>query len=180
MIRFILPLFLLAAARSCAAGAVAGADQGRYPRAGERRLQRPRAGAGEGEAPTLAFLEKRFRDLGLRTERQAVPMVRLTRTRARFVLNGQPLTPGREIAATSGIVGTTRLEPTSIVFAGYGIVAKGYDPYAGVNVKGGVVVLLAGDPDGEAGRDLGFGGRALALAGRTKAAEAWKPARRRC
>lgn len=133
-----------------------------------------RGPAQAGEAPTLAYLEKRFRDLGLKVERQAVPLVRLTRTDASFRLNGRPLTPGREIAATSGIVGATRLAPTPVVFAGYGIAAQGYDPYAGIDVKGKVVVVLAGDPDGEAGRDLGFGGRALTLAGRTKAAEAWK------
>lgn len=133
-----------------------------------------RGPAQAGEAPTLAYLEKRFRDLGLRVERQAVPLVRLTRVSAGFRLGRMPLRNGVEIAATSAIVGRTVLPPTPMVFAGYGIVAQGYDPYAGVDVKGKVVVLLAGDPDGEAGRDLGFGGRALTLAGRTKAAEAWK------
>lgn len=133
-----------------------------------------RGPAQAGEVPTLAYLEKRFRDLGLRVERQAVPMVRLTRVAADFRLGKAALRPGVEIAATSGIVGRTALAPTEMVFAGYGIVANGYDPYAGRDVNGKVVVVLSGDPDGEAGRDLGFGGRALTLAGRTKAAEAWK------
>ena len=117
-----------------------------------------RGPAQAGEAPTLAYLEKRFRDLGMRVERQAVPMVRLTRVRAGFRLGRIPLRAGVEIAATSGIVGETVLPPTPMMFAGYGIVANGYDPYAGVDVKGKVVVLLSGDPDGEAGRDLASAG----------------------
>jgi Zn-dependent M28 family amino/carboxypeptidase len=138
-----------------------------------------------GEPLTLAFLEKRFQLLGLKTYgdkgyRQTVPMLRWTRDRASFALDlggvRQALTPGAEIAATSRIVGTSKLEHAAIVFVGYGVVEPGlgYDPYRGVDVRGKVVVALAGDPDVEAGRDLGFGGRASSPAARTKLAEAQK------
>ena len=55
------------------------------------------------------------------------------------------------------------------MFAGWGVVdpQRGWDAYAGVDMRGKVAVLLASDPDFEAGRDLGFGGRALSIAGRT-------------
>ncbi|MEG8024583.1 hypothetical protein QP162_09130 [Sphingomonas aurantiaca] len=87
-----------------------------------------------------------------------------------------PLRPGVEIAASSRIVGATALDRVPIVFVGYGVVepSLGYDPYRGVDVRGKIVVALAGDPDVEAGRDLGFGGRVSSPAARTKLAEAQK------
>ena len=138
-----------------------------------------------GEVITLAFLEKRFAALGLRPAgdagyRQTVPLLRWTREEARFDLSlggkTQALRPGVEIAASSRIVGTTTLDHAGVVFVGYGVVEPrlGYDPYRGVDVRGKVVVALAGDPDVEAGRDLGFGGRASSPAARTKLAEAQK------
>jgi Zn-dependent M28 family amino/carboxypeptidase len=139
-----------------------------------------------GEKITLDFLSARFRQLGLQplgengTYLQRVPMLRWTRTAARFTLDlgGQamPLRPGEEIAANSRIVGTTSLDKTAVVFVGYGVVEPqlGYDPYAGLDVRGKLVVALAGDPDVEAERDLGFGGRAASPASRTKMAEAEK------
>ncbi len=142
-----------------------------------------------GEAITLAFLEKRFADLGLKpggdvgyrpSYRQRVPLLRWTRERADLSLDlggkAMPLRSGIEVAASSRILGTTRLEHVPIVFVGYGVVepSLGYDPYRGIDVRGKVVVALAGDPDVEAGRDLGFGGRASSPAARTKLAEAQK------
>ena len=138
-----------------------------------------------GEERTLAFLEKRFAGLGLkpagdRGYRQTVKLLRWTRAAARFSLDlggaTRTLTPGVEIAATSRIVGTDTVARVPVVFVGYGVVEPrlGYDPYAGVDVRGKLVVALAGDPDVEAGRDLGFGGRASSPAARTKLAEAQK------
>lgn len=138
-----------------------------------------------GEPITLAFLERRFAALGLTPAgdagfRQTVPLLRWTRTAARFELAlgdvTRTLTPGVELAASSRIVGTTTLDRAAVVFVGYGVVEPrlGYDPYRGIDVRGKVVVALAGDPDVEAGRDLGFGGRASSPAARTKLAEAQK------
>ena len=138
-----------------------------------------------GETVTLAFLDARFKQLGLKPGgdqgyRQTVPMLRWTRDRASFALDlggaKRALTAGTDIAATSRIVGTSGLDRAAIVFVGYGVVEPrlGYDPYRGVDVRGKVVVALAGDPDVEAGRDLGFGGRASSSAARTKLAEAQK------
>jgi Zn-dependent M28 family amino/carboxypeptidase len=138
-----------------------------------------------GEAVTLAFLDARFKQLGLKPGgdegyRQTVPMLRWTRDRASFTLDlggaKRVLTPGTDVAASSRIVGNAGLDHAAIVFVGYGVVEPrlGYDPYHGVDVRGKVVVALAGDPDVEAGRDLGFGGRASSPAARTKLAEAQK------
>ena len=138
-----------------------------------------------GEAATLAFLEKRFASLGLRPGgddgyRQRVPLLRWTRDAASFRIAlgkaTRALNPGVEIAASSRIVGASTVTAAPVVFVGYGIVEPrlGYDPYRGLDVRGKVVVALAGDPDVEAGRDLGFGGRASSPAARTKLAEAQK------
>ncbi len=138
-----------------------------------------------GETVTLAFLDARFKQLGLKPGgdegyRQTVPMLRWTRDRASFTLDlggaKRALTPGTDVAASSRIVGTAGLDHAAIVFVGYGVVEPrlGYDPYRGVDVRGKVIVALAGDPDVEAGRDLGFGGRASSPAVRTKLAEAQK------
>ncbi|EZP55297.1 M28 family peptidase [Sphingomonas sp. RIT328] len=138
-----------------------------------------------GEAVTLDFLDKRFAALGLKPAgdagyRQTVPLLRWTREAARLdlAIGGatRALTPGVEVAVSSRIVGTTTLAQAPVVFVGYGVVEPrlGYDPYRGLDVRGKVVVALAGDPDVEAGRDLGFGGRATSPASRTKLAEAQK------
>ncbi|MBY0521288.1 MAG: M28 family peptidase, partial [Sphingomonas sp.] len=139
-----------------------------------------------GEAKALAFLEARFRQLGLQplggdgAYLQKVPMLRWTRTAATLSLDLKgrqiALVPGKEVAAASRIDGTTALDSAPVVFVGYGIVEPrlGYDPYAGLDVRGKVVVALAGDPDVEAGRDLGFGGRASSPLARTKLVEAQK------
>lgn len=138
-----------------------------------------------GEPITLAFLAQRFAALDLKPVgdkgfQQSVPLLRWTRDAARFQLSlggtTQLLRPGVEIAASSRLVGTAKLDGAPVVFVGYGVVdpGLGYDPYRGVDVRGKVVVALAGDPDVEAGRDLGFGGRASSPAARTKLAEAQK------
>lgn len=145
-----------------------------------------RGPAQAGEKAALEVLTARFRRLGLTPLGpdggflQPVPLLRWTRTAATLSLdlNGRrvPLRPGVEVAAASRIVGATALAAAPVVFVGYGIVEPrlGYDPYAGLDVRGRVVVALAGDPDVEAGRDLGFGGRASSPAARTKLSEAQK------
>jgi len=147
-------------------------------------------GPGEkGEQPTIQFIARQMAAAGLSPGGedggwfQDVPLVRLdtlpegrmtVRARGRVTalrdgpdLDINPINPGR-----------TTLADAPLVFAGWGApdVARGWDAFAGVDVRGKVVVMLAGDPDLEAGRDLGFGGRALVFGGRggAKAAAAAK------
>jgi Zn-dependent M28 family amino/carboxypeptidase len=147
-------------------------------------------GPGErGEAATIAYLARQMAAAGLQPGGedggwyQKVPLVRLdtlpggTLTisaagRANLLRDG----PDLDINPTNP--GATRVVGAPLVFAGWGAPdpARGWDAFEGVDVRGKVVVMLAGDPDLEGGRDLGFGGRALAFSGRggTKAAAAAK------
>jgi Zn-dependent M28 family amino/carboxypeptidase len=133
----------------------------------------------EGEAKTIDYLARQFQAAGLRPGGpngswfQDVPLVRYDRGPVTMSLRvgGQtiPLRSGADVTAASRILGRTRIADAPLVFGGYGVVAPqlGFDIYNGVDLTGKVVLVLAGDPDFEAGRDLGFGGRTLAFAGRT-------------
>ena len=135
-------------------------------------------GPGEvGEAQTLAFLAARFQAAGLEPAGpdgswlQPVPLIRLDRAPGASLtikLNGDalPAVLGQNATLALRLPGDTAIADAPIVFAGFGVVAGGHDPYAGVDVAGKIVLLLAGDPDGEAGSDLGFEGRRLTYAGR--------------
>ena len=132
-----------------------------------------------GERPTLDYLVRQMKAAGLSPAGpngswlQPVPMIRLTRTSARISVRVGtavvPLRPGIEVTATASAAGRTVLVDVPMIFGGYGVIDRklGFDPFDGVDLRGKVVVLLWGDPDVEAGRDLGFGGRAQTFAGRT-------------
>jgi Zn-dependent M28 family amino/carboxypeptidase len=134
-------------------------------------------GPGEtGEARTVPFLAQSFAAAGLEPAgiggkwTQDVPLVRLDRLPgARIILDGRSLTIGRDITLGLRNAGRWSSVNAPLVFAGWGVVdAKlGFDAYRGVDMRGKIAVLLANDPDFEAGHDLGFGGKALVLAGRT-------------
>jgi Zn-dependent M28 family amino/carboxypeptidase len=140
------------------------------------------AGRGPGEAGedrTIAFLAQRFAALGLQPggEKggwyQDVPLIRIDRLPGATMTLKQagavlPLVPGRDSTLALRNAGRTTLTDAPIVFAGYGIVdpAFGWDAYAGIDMHGKVALVLANDPDFEAGRDLGFEGRRMAYAGR--------------
>lgn len=134
-------------------------------------------GPGErGEAKTIDFLTRSFAAAGLEPAgdnggwKQDVPLVRLDRLPgAQISLGRRPLAIGRDVSLTLRNAGPWSIVDAPLIFAGWGVVDPklGYDAYRGVDMRGKVALLLANDPDFEAGRDLGFGGRSLVLAGRT-------------
>lgn len=142
-----------------------------------------RAPTSAGEEKTVAYIVERMKAAGLQPGNngkwtQDVPMVEITATDiAPFTVTGdkKPITLAYRddiVAGTYRVVPKIALKASDMVFVGYGINApeKGWNDYAGVDVKGKTVVILVNDPDWQtkqAGADAGpFEGRAMTYYGR--------------
>lgn len=139
-----------------------------------------RAPGTAGEEKTVAYLIKKFEEAGLEPGNngkwtQDVPLVEITPK------NATPLTftggkaPVTLQYATDYVANSYRVQPktvikdSDVVFVGYGINApeKGWNDYAGVDVKGKTVVVLVNDPDWQTKENKGeFNGRAMTYYGR--------------
>ncbi|EQB30216.1 M28 family peptidase [Sphingobium ummariense] len=140
-----------------------------------------RAPGTAGEEKTLALLSAEFAKLGLKPGNngswfQDVPLVEIT------AKNVSPLifrTGKGTVSAAYGpemVIATYRttqphieVKDSPVVFVGYGINApeKGWNDYAGLDVRGKTVVILVNDPDYEtAGLSGPFNGRAMTYYGR--------------
>jgi Zn-dependent M28 family amino/carboxypeptidase len=143
-----------------------------------------RAPGTHGEELTIAYLESAFAAAGLqpgvtlpdgtRSWTQEVPLTAATLTNSpTLTLTGRDGARTYEYGAQFS-AWTRRLDPTvditnaPLVFVGYGVNAPelGWNDYAGVDVRGKIVVMLINDPDFETGDDRGFGGRAMTIYGR--------------
>ncbi|MBZ5563646.1 MAG: M28 family peptidase, partial [Acidobacteriia bacterium] len=143
--------------------------------------------ATKGEELTTAFIEKKFKALGLvpgnpdGTYFQGVPMVGITADpSAQLVLTDDA--SGKKLALKSGddfVAWTKREQPevsvdAELIFVGYGVVAPEYhwDDFKDVDVKGKVIVVLINDPpvpDPQDPRQLDpntFKGKAMTYYGR--------------
>lgn len=139
-----------------------------------------RAPGTAGEEKTLAYLVDRYRRAGLQPGNggswfQEVPLVELTaESPASLTVSG----PAAQMAFDFGSawVGVTyrevprvALEDSELVFVGYGIVApeRGWDDYAGIDMRGKTAVILVNDPDWRREETEGpFNGRAMTYYGR--------------
>jgi Zn-dependent M28 family amino/carboxypeptidase len=125
--------------------------QGRYP-------------GTEGERMTLAWLQAQYEDMGLQPGGpngewlQRVELKRYNPDGAATVSWTGPdgathaLEPGKDIlirAATND--GRANVQGAGLVFAGYGIDApeRNWNDYGNLDVRGKVVIVMAGEPDGE-------------------------------
>lgn len=113
----------------------------------------------EGETKTIHYLEARFKELGLEPGNgnsyfQDVPMVNIATTAAPEMkvkhANGSLQLKGFDdyVIWTEKTDSLITLDNTELVFAGYGVVAPEYNwnDYAGLDVKGKVVIVLVNDP----------------------------------
>ena len=133
-----------------------------------------------GEEKTLAYLIERFKAAGLKPGNgdswlQEVPLMEITGSNhAPLTITGgkAPLafTFARDwVGVTFRADAQTRLADSEMVFVGYGINApeKGWNDYAGVDVRGKTVVILVNDPDWQsASLDGPFNGKAMTYYGR--------------
>ncbi|WP_155644888.1 M28 family metallopeptidase [Erythrobacter donghaensis] len=139
-----------------------------------------RAPGSAGEEKTIAFLTERFKAAGLQPGNkgswvQEVPLVEITgKDFAPLAITGKgaPLSfqYGKDwVGATYREETETKIDASELVFVGYGINApeKGWNDYAGLDVKGKTVVILVNDPDWQtAGLEGPFNGKAMTYYGR--------------
>jgi Zn-dependent M28 family amino/carboxypeptidase len=133
----------------------------------------------EGETKTVAYLQQQFATIGLEPGNgssfvQEVPMVNILATAA----------PSMQVKSAKGsltlkayddyIIWTDKTDPnisldnSELVFAGYGVVAPEYNwnDYAGLDVKGKVVMVMVNDPGFWAGDTTLFKGKTMTYYGR--------------
>jgi Zn-dependent M28 family amino/carboxypeptidase len=133
----------------------------------------------EGETKTVAYLQEQFKQMGLEPGNgesyiQEVPMANILAIAA----------PSMQVKSTKGtfnlkafddyIIWTDKtdssisLNNAELVFAGYGVVAPEYNwnDYAGLDVKGKVVMVMVNDPGFWVGDTTLFKGKAMTYYGR--------------
>jgi Zn-dependent M28 family amino/carboxypeptidase len=139
-----------------------------------------RAPGSAGEEKTLAYLKAQFEKAGLKPGNkgswlQDVPLVEITAQNVTPLTITGGKTPLSLAYGKDMVIGTYRVTPhidvkdSDIVFAGYGINApeKGWNDYAGLDVKGKTVIVLINDPDWQTPGLTGpFNGRAMTYYGR--------------
>lgn len=135
-----------------------------------------RAPGTPGEEKTLAYLVRQFERVGLRPGNngswfQDVPLVEITASgHEPLRIAGQAFRQGSDwVGVTYREEARTDLDDSEIVFVGYGIVApeKGWNDYAGVDMRGKTALILVNDPDYEQETlDGPFNGRAMTYYGR--------------
>ncbi|MFM9853541.1 MAG: M28 family metallopeptidase [Sphingomonadaceae bacterium] len=139
-----------------------------------------RAPTTPGEDKTIGYVAGRFAAAGLKPANkgswfQDVPLVEINANpnTALTISGGKGLLSFAYktdmVAASYRIVPKTQIVNSDVVFVGYGINApeRGWNDYAGVDVKGKTVIILVNDPD-YANKDLKgpFEGRAMTYYGR--------------
>lgn len=139
-----------------------------------------RAPGTAGEEKTVAYLIRKFEEAGLMPGNngswtQDVPLVEITAKNATpltFTGGKAPVTLqyAKDYAAFSyRVQPKTEIRDSDVVFVGYGINApeKGWNDYAGLDVKGKTVIILVNDPDWQTKEAKGeFNGRAMTYYGR--------------
>ncbi|QNA87134.1 M28 family peptidase [Sphingomonas sp. So64.6b] len=139
-----------------------------------------RAPATPAEDKTTAYIVERFKKAGLKPANkgswyQDVPLVEITAGNVSPLTITGGKTPVSAAYRSDLVIGTYRVVPnvaikdSDVVFVGYGINApeRGWNDYAGIDVKGKTVVILINDPDWKTMTlDGPFGGRAMTYYGR--------------
>lgn len=177
---FALPLMLASAALSAATPDIAVGTLKEVTKTLSSDLFEGRAPTSPGGDKTIGYIAGRFAAIGLQPGNkgswfQDVPMVQLTADPAmqlRFSGGKAPvdLTYKTDFVASSyRITPQTNIASSDVVFVGFGINApeRGWNDYAGLDVKGKTVIILVNDPDyGRKDLKGPFEGRAMTYYGR--------------
>ncbi len=133
----------------------------------------------EGEQKTIDYLVGQFKKLGLKPANgnsyiQEMTLAELTPTTDSVITitgkNGSVKLRDEDdyVAITRRVTKKIKIEPTEIIFAGYGITAPEYNwnDFKGVNVKNKIIIVMVNDP-GYATQDPNlFNGRTMTYYGR--------------
>lgn len=133
----------------------------------------------EGETKTIKFLQEQFKVIGLEPGNgnsylQEVPMVKITTKAASYMevisAKGKFSLKGLNdyVIWTDKTDSVVSFNNDEVVFAGYGVVAPEYNwnDYAGLDVKGKIVLLLVNDPGYNSGDSSLFKGKTMTYYGR--------------
>ncbi len=126
-----------------------------------------RAVGTRGGQLTVEYLKSAFEAAGARVQLQRVPLAGvLVDGGSKLVLGNKTLDWRRDFVASTHTQESQIDLDAPLVFAGHGIKAPefGWDDYAGLDVKGKVVLLFTGEPPSE--DPAFFGGKALTYYGR--------------
>lgn len=133
----------------------------------------------EGETKTINYLQQQYKSIGLEPGNgnsylQDVPMIdifshpdptmQVQSAKGNFQLKGLD----EYVLSTPQTDSIISLQNTPIVFAGYGVVAPEYNwnDYAGLDVKGKIVMVLVNDPGFNNGDTTLFKGKTMTYYGR--------------
>jgi Zn-dependent M28 family amino/carboxypeptidase len=133
----------------------------------------------DGETKTINYLQEQFKAVGLEPGNgnsyfQEVPMVRISTQAASAMQVESPKEKFNLTGFDDYVIWTDKtdselsLQNSELVFAGYGVVAPEYNwnDYAGLDVKGKVVLILVNDPGFNAGDSSLFKGKTMTYYGR--------------
>ncbi|PYI77821.1 MAG: peptidase M28 [Verrucomicrobia bacterium] len=143
-----------------------------------------RAPGSKGEELSIKYISDQFKTIGLEPGSpdgsyfQEVPLAGIkSEPTASFIVDGQTTMlnyPDDYVASSARLQEQIKVDNSSIVFVGYGIVAPeyGWDDYKDVDVHGKTLLMLINDPPIPNAKDPGkldekmFGGRAMTYYGR--------------
>jgi hypothetical protein len=108
-----------------------------------------------GQRMAAAYIEEHFRSLGLlpgnkNSYQMLYPVFQDSLVSASIAINGQPFRLNDDFSVNISSNYTATLFGGEVVFAGYGLSDSSRNDYKGLDARGKIVLVLNGDPSGEA------------------------------
>ncbi len=106
----------------------------------------------EGQRKAAAYIEGQFEAMGLKkpvgmkTYQQFYPLQQDSLLKTTLTVNGAAAGYGKDFYVPLMQNENLSFKASELVFAGYGINDSAYNDYAGINVKGKVVIIFLGEP----------------------------------